>query len=465
MSHERETLLPLVLVYVLLCPPLFQHYIQLCIGTILRHCYGLHCSSQADNLLLQLPCSCIARQPSSGPSVAMDGDPHYLSFEVAPHHDKSFLLHVKAGVASGILRWELRRFVMVTHKGQTKDHYTIIGNSHRRWRSLLELVGLRWDRCFVHSLRSAKARGEGLADAATHCMVTTEALLLLLIHFHISMQSAIAKDIALMVAAGLISRCLNDVDLELDKHGRQLSEQDCHGSCSMPTSFVDRVATCTCVQRYVGAHEQAQGSEENLTKPLKACKVLARLVRHAESCQVVGAWARRFLCHLASLIDVRILGLSDSDPMQAQGVVLQGVVRKRAADPDLVEAMSRTAMENKKAKTSTALAKATGKVAKSTMQTQDERLLSHRQAAALLTFSSVGSCSLSCDASRLGDPAEDILFGAFASHAKGAAEWLPPQAPLAIISASMYVLPCAGSPCVVVLTTLVLNRPSYCFRK
>lgn len=84
-------------------------------------------------------------------------------------------------------------------------------------------------------------------------------------------------------------------------------------------------------------------------------------------------------------------------------------------------------MQRKRAKTSTSLAFAREAASATTVSTWDMSIVSERQAAAMLTFASMGSVSVSADAARVGEPKEDVLFASAWSHQVGAATWMAPQ--------------------------------------
>lgn len=111
------------------------------------------------------------------------------------------------------------------------------------------------------------------------------------------------------------------------------------------------------------------------------------------------------------------------------GVEMWGPRKRRARDGDVDRFCHWGVVEAKRAKTPGTYLQSHAENATNSTRSV-EKYMSHYQASALLTHNSVGSVAYAADASRVGQPPVDLLFGLFADWDSQTAIVVPPQVAL-----------------------------------
>lgn len=144
-------------------------------------------------------------------------------------------------------------------------------------------------------------------------------------------------------------------------------------------------------------------------------------------CGAIAAWLPIALGGLAQAVEARVQELDFPADVLKELVPLRGQKRLLNIDEDLQSAM-RSAVRDGRAVHVSALARATQKVSPKTATVFAVRFLAESVCAARLALAE-GDLSLASDASRVGNPAVDLLVLAAYSHNSDRGFALPPQDP------------------------------------
>ena len=112
----------------------------------------------------------------------------------------------------------------------------------------------------------------------------------------------------------------------------------------------------------------------------------------------------------------------------ARDLVLYGESKKRRLDEDYKVELLQTAMENKRAKTPMAIARASGGISVATIATWVGPFMGKIRAAIFMAFKGAQSVAVAFDAGRVGSPKEETLLLAAMNVETRQAAWLAPQA-------------------------------------
>ena len=358
---------------------------------------------------------------------------HYIHFVVAPTTGIRKPIPVTAksiDAAPNENLWELRRFLLVFDDG--KEPSEVITRDRRRWCAMFAARGLQFEDHFRASERSCKSRGVQFDEEHDkHALISSHGLLLLMAHWSDTKRGE-GGPLSLALLRAFLHRIIPIEYMLGDLVDFSAVDPRDHGPgmCNQwHAVLMGNMAVCACVHEYVQASRQQRARAHDQSSHSLLAGDLVCMVKKAIACPSLQQWLGRKLDLLSLCLSTCVALVSETDPLKAPGVVLKGDKRNRAADPDLVHAVSMLAMENKKAKTSAQFCNATDLATSSTVAHFDVVSLSQRQAACMMTFQRVGSCSISSDASRVGEPKEEVIFGSFWSALHDVGDWLPPQVP------------------------------------
>lgn len=351
-------------------------------------------------------------------------------------------LNWKVTVAEGTSWWELRRVLQDTHAGaKVSEHYDIISRDKASWALWARSAGLDWAAGFRPSRRSSKSRQAHLDEPwAEHASVSTPCLLLLLVFWVFKKRSDDAERRCAQVLFAFLSRVLPIAAVPINVGHCVMLPSDGVASCAefAPAVAPNGVPVCLCVKGYLQQRQNAVHSLESVSVQGFAT-MMPILALCAIGCAELQAWLRIVSQVASRTIDAEIPKVGDSNLLVAQGIVMQAKKRNRAADHDYRQALCVTAMQQKRAKSSGAMSMALGVPSSATIAGWDVRAVAEMQAAAMLTFSPLGPVCIAVDASRIGEPKEEVLFGGCWHEGSGRGAWLPPQ-----VTGAVHNIPTGG---------------------
>jgi hypothetical protein len=207
----------------------------------------------------------------------------------------------------------------------------------------------------------------------------------------------------------------------------------------LPPHAVDEIANLApagllqqCPMHNGGICPHMQGALAWLADTRHAAQVrLAYALKDASQsagiCEVAVVWTREVLKTIEPLLDEGLEAAAyTSDAMKSNAAALTACTRKRRVDEDLKTAIIDHMVDSKRAKSGRAAARADGSVDAGLVRKWEERALLEYQAAIWDIAENVEHISMSLDAKRIGQPAEETEVIACTAYPGKLAWWLPP---------------------------------------
>eukprot|EP00971_Amphidinium_carterae_P034034 670164-Amphidinium_carterae.1 len=324
----------------------------------------------------------------------------------------------------GLVLWELRRLLepagFVETKGlPLKEH---IRRNWDTWAAYVELIGLD-SSSLQRSAKSLVARGIQAAsgtEAWQEHQLTTPGLLCLLLHWSIHRRARDVKDKAIALFRSLLIHTVSPetvASLELHAPQRPDLDEPCPGTRAGADD-------CLCWPHFCKELAKVQGSDCPQTS-LSSVFLLAAVPSNAQ-CKAVRGWLRELLLAIAGSIDSQYGTWGDGSWQKTSAASMQGRQKQRRISTQLKQWVCSSVKEGRFN---------TAEGAMQALDSTSSSCLKNWRAADLVSLryalhQSMLVCrniSFSMDATRLGRPAKEWLFGAVTLLEEGVHGFLPPQ--------------------------------------
>lgn len=325
----------------------------------------------------------------------------------------------------GAIYWEVRRFILAFLAGGRKDFEVakILRAARGPLTTVLEEWGLSLDNEILPSFKAASCRGEATmlnAKGRGEWTSSTPGALAWLLHLSCASHRAKSKEQAKALLRGFLVAFASPASAAAHSMAEDIKQA--LSSCQQPPQ--GHWGSCCHLRIAIDAMLTAGPAGQmwtNLTKALQHI-YLARPVCVASRRLLAGVLQR-----LCQDVDGKV---SDMQPPKnfSSFSMPQGRKRKLRIDEDYKRYLVSEAVAAKRAHCGAQYAKTTGDVHPETARKWDEAHMANYIAAAWHTMGSSTLVSLACDASKVGNPAEEtVMFLAWDMESNKAVV-LPPQA-------------------------------------
>lgn len=327
--------------------------------------------------------------------------------------------------------WELRRVVGYTHPAY-KHPWQAIKANLQLWRRLAAEVRIPWDEAYRPSLKSAKARqAQHETEWEFSSSLGTMGLLVFLAWCATKQRGLDMRPKAGALLQALVSECVEHQSIDGLMGSGQIPNPVgvCECSCRLPQRRHGDVESCETIvnlaQRCSNMLDSS-GPQQQRNRFEVAVDMLLLLYNEVDKCALVVEWVRYTFGEVGDLL---LHGLQHrgarrvGDPSSLE---LRGPLKRRTRDCDVDRFCHWGALEAKRTKTAGTFLQSRDEC--STNSTRSvAKFMGEYQAAGLLTYHIMGSVAYAADASRVGQPPVDLLFGFLTDWRSKSAVVVPPQ--------------------------------------
>ena len=328
-------------------------------------------------------------------------------------------------VATGRMRWELRRLLIACGYQSTSKHTSCCAHVREQqdyWKGALSAWGVDVDEHFSRSRHALSLRGDISAanegDTEQEYWVSTIGVFVLLVFWQSYRKTAQCKDLCMLMCNMVANRCADPAT--------------CSTLVSQPPgeaiqSRCDRQVSngcCSCMTKLL----QERPWDMPTASPQEQLVALLRVLNDARHCLACVGWLTKLSCVIAEHIDQRAEQWGNRNLLKSEGIWIEGTTgaKRRRADAHMkYQAVMAGATHT------SAVARQHGLANTSVALRWEEEALSQLRSTSILaaSASSRGVVSSCLDAARIGRPAQDFLIHLLWDHTIGATIVAPPQAP------------------------------------
>lgn len=342
------------------------------------------------------------------------------------------VLHEEGPSQQPVLAWELRRVIM-NFPTAAQDTNKFLRIHRATWESYLEAANLSWEDAILPSRNAWRARHPGVEMPPwlmDEFQITNIALLNILFCMVTKSRKQDSRANAFKILGSLLKKTCPDLGDEADPLVPSRISLLCEFKAQEVPSWSEDSLICKHLTTafsmgLANGHDHGH-AQTRLERYI--VQYLSHFVAQSSRCPAASKYYEEQLLKVATAVGDSIQQMERHGASAARDLVLYGESKKRRLDEDYKVELLQTAMENKRAKTPMAIARASGGIAVATIATWVGPYMGKIRAAIFMAFKGAQSVAVAFDAGRVGSPKEETLLLVAMNVETRQAAWLAPQA-------------------------------------